>query len=93
MIKTVGKEEVEISARFCDKCGERMTFSKPEDQMAFNREYSVSMVMNFGYWSKLDGVNFELDFCDKCGEELMDETLAKIGKTRADYFKGEFYKK
>jgi formylmethanofuran dehydrogenase subunit E len=87
MIKIVGKEEVEISARFCDKCEERITFSKTDDQIQANREYSVSLVFNFGYWSKQDGVNFELDFCDKCGEELMNDVLVKIGKSKSDYVK------
>jgi len=87
MIKSVGKEEVEITARFCDKCNNRITFSNSEDQMKADTEYSASLVFNFGYWSNQDGVNFELDFCDKCGEELMNETLAKIGKTKDDCIK------
>ena len=65
-------EKLEIDEVICNMCGQRIEKDK------FNQfEEYIHFVKKWGYNSKFDGEDHEIDFCQSCYEKLINQLKIK----------------
>lgn len=78
-MKTTKEKTVKVLDKiYCDVCGESCTKGDEENGWT-NHEYAT-IEGTWGYWSKQDGTQYNIEMCENCFNEVLESLKKKRKK-------------